>query len=84
MKIVLVTQHQFDWLWQKLQPQQRIMVDELMSPAISLKALGLNALVVVRGAVELAEYPETEDMRIRDIIDVVAMGRVRESAAGAA
>ena len=72
MKLIQVTQEQFDRLWQKLQPQQRYMVDDLLVPAISLRMMGVSAIVVVRGDVEVLGYPTTEEMRI---YDAVMLGR---------
>jgi hypothetical protein len=71
VKVVLVTREQFAALWTKLQPQQRIMVDEMGEPCLSLKAQGVNAVVMVRGTVEAVEYPEREELRLVTIHQMV-------------
>jgi hypothetical protein len=80
MKIIEVNQEQFKRLWELMFPAQRSMVEGLMCPAINMRALGVQAVIVVKGDVELTEFPKDVEMRLFDMV-VFAKG---ESAAGAA
>lgn len=61
MKIVQVSRKQFDAIWLRLEPSQRV-VSDLPTPAIVM--LSINTLIVLEAEVKVATAPE--DARLDD------------------
>lgn len=74
MKIVLVSQKDFDWLWLRLSPQERIRCEGL--PMVNLLLAHKGMIVIPRDSVEIKKYecPEGDAFTLYNFFTVVGIG----------
>ena len=71
MVLIEVTSEQFNAIWNKMQPQQRIICQELRAPSLDLVTFGLDAVLVTEGSIEMKSVVgEGVELTIKKLIEM--------------
>lgn len=75
MKIVLVSQKDFDFLWLRLSPQERVSCEGL--PMINLLLAHKGMLMIPKDWVEVKAYecPAMSEFTLKNFFEVVGIGK---------